>query len=132
MIYVIDTHALIWLMSDHPRLGKAASATFESDTNRFAVPAIVVAEALFLIMRKRANLTFDEFWRFMDEISNLSFIDLTKSIIRITEGLPYELEMHDRQIIATALSLQQQGDEAAIITKDRLIIQTAIVPTVWD
>ncbi len=91
-----------------------------------------MAEALFLIMRKRASLSFDEFWRFMDEISNFSFIDLTKSIIRFTEGLPSELEMHDRQIIATALSLKQQGDEAAIITKDRLIIQTALVPTVWD
>lgn len=33
-------------------------------------------------------------------------MDLTKAILRLTENLPSHLEMHDRQIIATALYLQ--------------------------
>ena len=40
--------------------------------------------------------------------------------------------MHDRQIIATALFLQDQGQEVAILTKDKLIVRADIIPTIWD
>ncbi|MFZ1755193.1 MAG: hypothetical protein WAU10_15690, partial [Caldilineaceae bacterium] len=40
-------------------------------------------------------------------------------------------EMHDRQIVATALLAQEAGVDVAILTKDDNITQSGLVPCVW-
>jgi len=132
MLYVLDTHTLIWFLANDPKLGKTASKLLDDASNQFVLPAIVAAEAIYIIMKRRTSITFDELWQRIDELENVEFIDLTREIIRLTEDLPDHLEMHDRQIIATALLLQNRGQEVSIITKDNLIIQSAIVATSWD
>ncbi len=40
-------------------------------------------------------------------------------------------EMHDRQIVATALMLADQGETIAALTKDSNIRLSGLVPIVW-
>ena len=51
---------------------------------------------------------------------------VTDSIIEIAAQLPDLLEMHDALIVATSLHYN-----AHLITKDKIIIQTASVKTLW-
>jgi len=47
-------------------------------------------------------------------------------ILKIANKIDIELEMHDRLIVATTIYY-----EATLITKDKLIRESKIVPTVW-
>ena len=40
-------------------------------------------------------------------------------------------EMHDRQIVATALLAQEAGVDVAILTKDSNITQSGLISCVW-
>jgi hypothetical protein len=51
--------------------------------------------------------------------------------LEITVGLTAISEMHDRQIVATALALQEQ-EETAIITCDLNITNSQLVKTLWE
>jgi hypothetical protein len=39
--------------------------------------------------------------------------------------------MHDRQIVATALIAQDTGAQVTILTRDRNISQSRLIPTLW-
>ncbi len=132
MLYVLDTHPLIWFLANDPRLGKAAGKLLDDASIQFALPAIVAAEASYIIMKRRTSVTLNALWQQIDELDNVAFIDLTSDIIRLTENLPAHLEMHDRQIIATAIFLQKVDKDVAIITKDKMITRSAVIPTVWE
>jgi hypothetical protein len=41
-------------------------------------------------------------------------------------------EMHDRQIVATALLAQSNGSQVAILTKDGNIEASGLVQTIWS
>lgn len=71
MVYIIDTHALVWFLTDHPNLGKGAKKLLGDRSNSFILPAIVAAEVLFIIMKRRASLNFDELWQHIDDLENL-------------------------------------------------------------
>jgi hypothetical protein len=40
-------------------------------------------------------------------------------------------EMHDRQIVATALVLADQGESVALLTRDENIRDAGLVPVIW-
>ena len=49
MIYIVDTHALIWYLEGNPRLGSKAKSIMEDDTKEFVLPIIALAEAIFIV-----------------------------------------------------------------------------------
>lgn len=55
--YVIDTHALVWYLTDDPRLGKKARQILETDGNQLILPAIVLAEVRHIAERKRVPIS---------------------------------------------------------------------------
>ena len=60
MIHVVDTHALIWYLEDFEELGAEARVILSAATARLIVPTIVLAEARFLIARKRTTVSWEE------------------------------------------------------------------------
>ena len=58
--YVVDTHALVWHLTDDPRLGKKAKQILETPDNRLVLPAIVLAEAKYIADRQRILVSFPE------------------------------------------------------------------------
>lgn len=47
--FVADTHALLWYLTADTRLGANAKIAMQDPKNQIIIPAIVVAEALYII-----------------------------------------------------------------------------------
>ena len=62
MNYVTDTHALVWYFTEDKRLSTKASNAFERDIKDgiIILPAVVLAEILYISRKARITLTFDE------------------------------------------------------------------------
>lgn len=51
MLYVVDTHALIWFLEGNARLGINAQAVLSNLSSRLILPAIALAEAVWILER---------------------------------------------------------------------------------
>ena len=56
---------------------------------------------------------------------------LDEAVLRKSERLTAIPEMHDRQIVATALVLQDADTETIILTHDPIIQASELVKTLW-
>lgn len=128
-LYVTDTHSLLWHLYDIPRLGPEATAAFEAISRGDAVlliPAIVLAEMVYVVERRRHDIDVNEVLDQIAEADNLQVLpfDLAgaRALIPLTE-IP---EMHDRMIVATA-----HVYNAPLITRDEAIRQASVVECVW-
>src|ERR1044072_8436391 len=129
MRYVIDTHTLVWYLTDDRRLGVQARRVLEDDAANLIIPSIVLAEAKHIADRKRIPLTFQEI---LDQISispNVTIFPLDEIVVN---HLPDNLEIHDGIIVATALQCQNAfKEEVALLTNDIAIKESGLVPIVW-
>jgi PIN domain nuclease of toxin-antitoxin system len=129
MTCVIDTHALVWYLTDDKRLGKRAAELLERADARIVVPVIVLAELKYLHRRSRISLSFGVVRTIIDADSRCIVYPVTGEIVDL---LPLDLEIHDAVICATALACRQRfGDETMVLTKDRAITDSGTVAAVW-
>jgi PIN domain nuclease of toxin-antitoxin system len=56
MKYVVDTHALIWFLEGNPRLGINAKAILADSASQLVLPAIALAEAVWIVDRARTSI----------------------------------------------------------------------------
>ena len=54
MIYVTDTHSLVWFLANDSKLGKDALSAFRS-ADEGIIPAIVIAEVLYIAEKRGAS-----------------------------------------------------------------------------
>ncbi len=131
--YVTDTHAFVWHLQASPKLSLNARAIFrdaDEGAHRILVPSIVLVELVYLAERKRIESTLIEqaFDLLMQKSVNYRVVPLN-TIIAKTLGAVNATqipEMPDRIIVATAKCMR-----SPLITHDRAIINSAIVPVVW-
>jgi PIN domain nuclease of toxin-antitoxin system len=130
MVYIIDTHALIWYLEGNPRLSSKAKSIMEDDTKEFVLPIIALAEAIFIVELGKTKIPSVS--NLISDIdgSTIKIYPLDRDILNKTLSITV-IEMHDRQIVATALYLQEQGNEVAILTKDERITDSRLVDTIW-
>jgi PIN domain nuclease of toxin-antitoxin system len=130
-VYIVDTHALLWYLGDSERLGAGADAALSDLGNRLVVPAIALAEACWIIERGRVAVSLPDLLGELDADSRISVQPLDRAIIERSAGLSAIAEMHDRQTVATALVLQDQVGDVAVITRDGNITDSGLVRAVW-
>ncbi len=128
MNYVTDTHSLVWYFTDDSRLGKKALKSFEGTAGegRIIVPAVVMAEILFISRKGRVALGFAETIARIEAMDNFEIAPLDLDVLRMASSIEADLEMHDKLIVATALCY-----DAALITRDDQITKSKTVKTVW-
>jgi PIN domain nuclease of toxin-antitoxin system len=130
--HVVDTHALVWFLEGNPRLGVNARAVLENRESELVVPVIVLAEACWMIEHGRTSIpTVGEFLATVDADPRIVVVPLDRVVQHRTVTLTAIAEMHDRQIVATARLLMDQGHAVAVLTKDTNIRNSGLVPTVW-
>ena len=130
MLYVADTHSLIWFLTDDKRLGKQAREIYEkADLGKvlIIIPSIVLAELVFICEKKDAVIEFKNILNKLNESSNYLHYNLDMKIILEIAEMANLRDMHDRMIIATA-----KINKAVLITKDKKINDSKLVGTVWD
>jgi len=128
-MYVADTHAFLWFLTEDKKLGKKAREIFEScdkDEVIIVIPTIVLMESLLICERKKLDLRFKRILAKIQNSLNYPVYPLDVEVVSICQELKQFSDLHDRIIVATAKML-----DAALITKDRGIRQAKVVKTVW-
>ena len=128
-LYVTDTHSLLWYLYDLPQLSPAAQAAFsevESGEAILLIPAIVLAEIVFTVERRRHDIDVADILDRIAMADNYRVLPFDLHAARRLTDVTTISEMHDRMIVCEALAHQ-----APLITKDEEIRQSGIVQTVW-
>lgn len=128
MDYVTDTHSLVWFFTDDAKLSSTASQAFQASEKegRIIVPAVVLAEIMFIARKGRITLSFEDTLKRIEESEHFEIAPLNAEILKTADKIEADLEMHDRLIAATALHY-----EASLITKDENIARSGVVSTIW-
>ncbi len=128
--YVTDTHPFVWyLAADDDRLSPGAKSVFENADSAKAVvviPAIVLAESLYLAEKGRIKAKAVEILELVESALNYRLYPLDLSVIQIASELKKIPEIHDRVIAATARRLGLE-----LITDDKRIRESGYVKTLW-
>lgn len=107
---LLDTHALVWLMEDSPRLGKKARARIEDERSAICVSVVSLWEIGILLEKERLSLP----------------CPLRKWFERVVEGGITCVPLHAEHVLeASALPGAIHGDPG-----DRFLIATSRV-TGW-
>lgn len=129
---VLDTHALIWWVSDDPALSEAAKQAIEQEllNGDVVISAISAWEIALLVERGRLSLSMDvSTWLSMvEQIDGVHFMPVDVEISVKSTHLPGEFHKDpaDRMIVATARKLA-----VPLISKDEKIRNYAHVKTIW-
>ncbi|KJR40334.1 PilT protein domain-containing protein [Candidatus Magnetoovum chiemensis] len=132
--YVIDTHALLWYITEDDKLSPKANFLIEqaeAGEAEIIVPAIVLIESISVISNPRKEMRYNpyELVQWLEESPSFIVSPLeTKTIYSFMENMKrYSMlrDDHDRLIIATSMLYSS----IPIITKDEKIHK--IYPCIW-
>ena len=132
MKYIVDTHILTWFLEDNPKLSDEARKVLDNPESSLVLPAIALAEAVWIIDHGRTSIPSSTV--LLDSISadsRMEVYPLDRAVVEKTILISAINEMHDRQIVATALVIQDGGEEVALLTCDRNITASNLVPIIW-
>ena len=127
ILYVLDTHVLIWYFIGSIRLHKKLKEKIDTTRNRggrLLVPTIVLAEALDIAEKRRVEFDFDKMYRLIVEEPEFEIVGFGFEIFEETMNIKGIKEIHDRIIVATAKFYQ-----IGVLTKDRIINDSGEVQT---
>jgi PIN domain nuclease of toxin-antitoxin system len=129
---VLDTHVLIWWVSDPEKLSKKARQAIDNEKTNgtIVISSISVWEIYLLVAKERIRLTM-ETDKWIEKITSLpyiQFIPVDNSIAAKSVLLPREFhnDPADRMIVATA---REKG--VVLITADERIKNYSYVQTLW-
>lgn len=128
MDYVTDTHPLVWYFTDDSRLSDKALQAFQASEvdGTVFVPAVVLAEIMFIAKKGRITLSFEDTLKRIEESENFEIVPLNAELLRAANKIETDLDMHDRLIAATALC-----HNASLITKDEALRESGVISTIW-
>ncbi|MBI3177630.1 MAG: PIN domain-containing protein [Chloroflexi bacterium] len=129
MVYVLDTHVLIWFLEGNKRLSAAAKTILTDTAAQLVIPTLVLAEAAYLYARKRTSVDID---RILTEIASAENCTVYPLDERVAAHVSGNLDLHDAIIVGTAIVYRDVlGKEVAIVTRDEMIARSGLVPVVW-
>ncbi len=113
--HFVDTHAFLWYLAGSPLLGENAKAILQEPASALLLPATALAEACWIVQRGRVALTISDILTAIDNDPRIVIVPLDRTIIERSNTLTAIGEMHDRQIVATALVFQDQGETVDLL-----------------
>jgi len=129
VIYVVDTHSVVWFLEADRRLGERARAALEDPDARLIIPTIVLAEIAFLYARGRIAVSVPQVLAAVAGVPRCVVYPLDEAVV---DRLPPVLSIHDAIIVATALAFRDDTDEGtAVVTRDAEIAASGLVEVVW-
>src|SRR4030066_1098496 len=128
MLYILDTHVLIWYFVGshrlHPKLREKID-TIRTQGGRLLVPTIVLAEALDIAEKGRVEFEFNRMYRLIVEEPEFEIIGFGFEIFEEAMKIKGVKEIHDRIIVASA-----KFYEVGVLTKDKIINNSREVETI--
>jgi len=132
MKYIVDTHALIWFLEGNPRLGIRAKAILSDLSSELILPAIALAESVWIVSRGKTSIPSPHsLLNIIRSDRRVLIYPMDIEVIEESIKLITINEMHDRQIVLTALVVENQGHQVALLTCDQNIIASNLVAIIW-
>ncbi|MGR3294130.1 MAG: type II toxin-antitoxin system VapC family toxin [Candidatus Scalindua sp.] len=129
MYVVTDTHPWVWFLTASSRLSDNSKSILSDPSNIVIIPSIVMMEIKYLYERKRIDLSFDEAMLLVETAENIILYPLDISVVI---NSPTNLDIHDAVIVGTTITAAETfGQSVSLITKDKAITDSDIVPVVW-
>jgi len=130
-LYVMDTHALIWYLTDDKHLSRRARECFEKAEGRqtqVLIPVIVLFECLWLIKKQKIKIShIDEvLYRIEANEEIFRIVPLDKDAFEMALNIRGSIKDRDSMIVSIALS-----KKATLITKDKTVRKANVVNTLW-
>ena len=129
MQYIADTVAIVRHFAKVGKIGKTAKQILrEADRGEatILISIISMVEILYLSERHKIPLDFEVVKSQLQHLDNYRVLDLDLDIVDTAKTIP-GLELHDRLIVASAVSLN-----LSILTSDETIRDARIVKTIWS
>jgi PIN domain nuclease of toxin-antitoxin system len=129
-VILLDTHVLIWLATEPPKLSKQASSAIRraSRAGGIAISAITLWELAWLATHGRLQLT-GTVEAYLEEISSrVAVLPITARVAALANqfSADYSNDPCDRLIGATALA-----EGMVLVTKDTIIRDCKQIQTLW-
>jgi PIN domain nuclease of toxin-antitoxin system len=130
--YVVDTHALIWYLEGNTRLGEQARRILADASSHLLLPAIALAEAMWIVEKGKTSIpSVVALLAALKADPRIEIVPLDATIVTKTKELTTINEMHDRQIVATALHLQDGGEFITVVSWGQNITESSSVDVIW-
>lgn len=129
MQYLADTVAVIRHFASVGKIGKAAKSILQdadNGKNKILISIMSMVEILYLSERNRIPLNLGETRRKLLRLDNYDIVDLDLDIVETARTVK-GLELHDRLIVSTALSLN-----VPILTSDQIITDSRQIDVIWS
>ena len=129
---LLDTHVLVWMVSDSSRLSRAAARELRKgeQNGELAIASITLWELALLYQggRLRTSGSIESAIRTILERSRVEVIEVTPEIAALTTTFPesYPKDPADRLIGATARALG-----LTLITQDQRILDSPLIRSIW-
>jgi PIN domain nuclease of toxin-antitoxin system len=129
MIYVLDTHPLVWFLEKSSRLSSPARNILLDPAAELVIPAIALLEIKFLYAKGRIAIDYETLRRDIINARNCVIYPLDEQVASLA---PATLNIHDAVIVATALVYRDVlNTPSALITKDSAIQLSGLVDCIW-
>lgn len=126
-VYVVDAHAFAsYLIDELPTEANAILKAAEEQKCEIFIPAIAMAELIYVFERTGSELKIWEMFDKIDLYPSFSIHPLDERVLKIIPDVKLT-ELHDRIIVGTSMALKADG----LITKDKEIRKSGLVETVW-
>jgi PIN domain nuclease of toxin-antitoxin system len=125
---LLDTHAVIWCLEDSPELGRDARAKISrAEEGALAISDITLLEIAMLVSKGKLGVAGVPTTVLEEIAESFRVLPIDARIAAEAMELPLpQGDPFDRVIVATA-----RRHSLPLITKDRLIVRSKLVPVVW-
>ena len=132
MKHIVDTHTLIWFVQQDKRLGLQARQVLSDPNSALLLPSVCYGEACWIVEHGRTNIPSTAALKAaLDADPRFVVYPLDRAVVERSQSLTVINEMHDRQIMATALVLADAGEAVVVLTRDANMIASGLVPVLW-
>lgn len=128
-LYVADTNALLWYLTNDKKLSKPARVIFdaaERGETRLYISVITLAELYYINQRWHHFADFGKTWNDLKSKPYFRFVAFRPQDVLAFNQVASVPEMHDRIIADLARRLN-----APLLTSDPLITAANVVKIVW-
>jgi len=131
-VILLDTHVLVWMVSDSSRLSRVAARELRKGerNGELAIASITLWEIALLYQRGRLRVSgsVESSIRTILENSRVEVIEISPEIAALTTAFPetYPKDPVDRLIGATARALG-----LTLITQDERILASPLIRSMW-
>ena len=128
MKYIIDTHILVWYITQSKKLKKNILNVLNNPRNEFIIHIIVLAEIKYLIQKKRVKLNYKKLLNIIGKMDNVIIYNIDLNVI---DKIPLSLDIHDGLIVGTGLVFKEIFHENVnILSVDEEIINYNGIKTI--